>query len=224
MNESEAIKKTDQIRKIFESVGGNSFSGTAELAVLFELARGVGHMEATSGYCLDLGTYYGLSALVMAQAVKESRTETLPVLTVDAYPIDRGILENSNILSPIMYSDYFADNDVERDWIKTHGLRPITARATAYKLGLEDYMIQVIHDSIKFLQLFKLPIRLAFIDSSHDYTTCLNEVALVKRLLVPGGVIVFHDREFEQVSKVIKHFCEDDGHEILDRLAIWYPG
>ena len=212
----EKEKSVDKIKKIcfiHEELGGETFTHEDELAVLFELARGIGHYDGDDGYCLDLGTYYGLSGLVMAQGVKESQIYTYPVLTVDSYPFDRLKLENNELVS--VSSDV---GQIDKEWINKMGRRPMMAHGIAIKMGLCDYLVQTIYDSIKFLQLFQGSIRLAFIDSSHDFATCFNEANLVKQLLVKGGKIVFHDSGLLGVPKVLKAF-EGEG-STCDRMTI----
>ena len=208
----EAYHNTNFLTRELYNLEGDSLTNDGEHGVLFELARGTGHIEATEGYCLDLGTYYGASALVMAQGVKESRVCDGPVWTVDAYPVDRLALERG--YSPTALAD--------EDWIEKTSKKPMVIRAVAHRLGLSDYIVQVIHDSPKFLKLFNLPVRLAFIDSSHDYETCFYETLLVQELLVPGGAIVYHDvEEHEPVQKVVEHFYDE--YLLYDRLGICFP-
>ena len=58
---------------------------------------------------------------------------------------------------------------------------------------------------------------------SHDVGTCYNEALLIKELLVPGGTVVFHDRDYWQVDRALKELIPDDNYQIHDRLAIWQP-
>ena len=201
IQKEESVDKVKQIRSIHEELGGLTYTREEELAILFELARGIGHYDGDDGYCLDLGTYYGLSGLVMAQGIKESQIYTYPVLTIDSYPFNPRKLEKNELVS--VSSDV---GQIDKEWINKVGCMPMTAHGVAIKIGLCDYLVQTIHDSVKFLQLFQGSIRLAFIDSSHDFATCFNEASLVKQLLVKGGKIVFHDSNLLGVPKVLKSF------------------
>ena len=46
--------------------------------------QGAVDLTCRIGYCLDFGTWFGLSALSMAFGVQESRLPLHPVLTIDA--------------------------------------------------------------------------------------------------------------------------------------------
>jgi predicted O-methyltransferase YrrM len=67
-----------------------------------------------------------------------------------------------------------------------------------------------------------LPFDLAFIDGAHHYTAVRDDVARVRPMLAPGGLIAFHDGNHAGVSRAIR---ELDG-EILaahDTLVVVRP-
>jgi len=188
-NKQKSLEKISFLRHTVDKFHGRTYTHDEELALLFELARGSGFDVPDTGYCLDFGTWFGLSALSMAFGVRESRLPLHPVLTVDAYSPRRHYLENDNF--KYKRSDTF-NIDV---YLDQTGGRPICLRGAAYYLGLEDYICQFVFDSVNLLRqpFMDIPIRLAFLDSSHDISTVDSELKLVLKKLLPGGWIVFHD-------------------------------
>ena len=216
VNFDDSMTVVNRIGDVYQELNGRSFSRAHELAVLYELARGACTLTSKEDGCiLDCGTWFGKSAVVMAQGLKESRIYNYPVFTIDNYAPDKGILEHREMLTI----------DKDFDWIEwqKENQQPVVFRSIVYRLELADYIVQTISDSVRYLKLFNLPVRLAFIDSSHDIGTCYNEALLIKELLVPGGVIVFHDRDYWQVDRVLKELIPDDNYQIHDRLVIWTP-
>ena len=218
VNLEESLKKVEQVKEAFGTVERLNFTLDEELAALFELARGAGHTQTQKGYCIEIGTYRGVSAMVMAQAIKESRVVQAPMFTVDSYQpgSSRFNLERHNLM-PINF-------DLEDDrYLQQQGASKIgLARRAAYRLGLQDYLVQVLHDSVRFLQLFNLPIRFAFIDGGHDFNSCYSEAMFIKQLLMPGGAIAFHNNEMESVQTAMCHIFGEKDRFVLDGLTVFY--
>ena len=167
----ESISKMGAIIDAAEKLGGNTTTSIDELAVLFELARGWGYKIPSKGFCVETGTHYGVSALAMALGVRESHLDQF-VLTIDHY------LGTDNCDS---------ENPV------TGKNRPQIVRNLAHQFNIEHFVCQCIHNSLNFLRQIKLPVRLAFIDSAHDFTTPYKEATFIMEMLMPDGWVVFHD-------------------------------
>ena len=90
-NEQKSLEKISFLRNTVDKFHGHTFTQDEALALLFELAD-----VPDTGYCLDFGTWFGLSALSMAFGVRESRLPLHPVFTVDAYSPRRHYLEDDN--------------------------------------------------------------------------------------------------------------------------------
>ena len=216
VNLDDSLAVIQHIDKTYQELDGHTFTTPDELACLYELARGTALPQSDDGCVFECGTWFGFSAVAMAQGLKESRLSDYPVFTVDSYPHDRLWVEERMGLT--LPEDF--------DWTQWQMDNPqqTVFRSIVHRLELSDYIVSVAHDSVRYLKLFNLPIRLAFIDSSHDVATCYNEALLIKKLLVPGGVIVFHDRDFWQMSQVLKALIPDENYEVFQRLSIWRPG
>ena len=220
VNKTESIEKVRQVKEVFGDVKNLNFTLDEELAALFELARGTHHTPTHDGYCIEFGTYRGVTAMVMAQAVKESKVVLPPVFTVDSYvPGHFRMHLEKNRLMPLTFPDDLLGEQYQRQ----QGAEKIgLARMVAYKLGLQDYLAQVLHDSLRFLKLVNLPIRFAFLDSNHDFNTCYNEAMLVKELLLPGGAIAFHNTEIPAVKNAINSLLGNSTLFQIHGLAVFY--
>ena len=214
-----ACGKIELVKAKFEEFEGKTPTRNEHLAVLFELARGVGHDITDEGYCLDIGTFYGMSAMVMVVGVSESRRIQKPVFTIDEYSPSRMVLEENKPYTKLNF-------DLE-DYL--HGghqrsIRPFLCRGVAYSFGLESYLCQIIHDSVLYLQTCQIPLRLAFVDGIHDFCTPRTELDLLWKLLLPRGYIVCHDycKPTPLVVSAVNHFItsiEPDQYTLYK-----YPG
>ena len=76
------------------------------------------------------------------------------------------------------------------------------------------YLVGTSFGIIPFLNLPKLDI--VFIDGNHSYKHCLEDFNLVKNLVVPGGLIVFHDTvALPGPKKVIIEIKEESEFEVV---------
>ena len=194
----------DYISREMLELGYDSPTAVEDCVMIYELVAGMGHQTPQKGICLDLGTFYGYSALTMAMALKRSRFYESPVYTVDAYHPHDSWLEHQPF--PFEYDIH--------NYVKEQN-KPVWVRGLAYHLGLEDYLCQVICDSISFLRQFSCPVRIAFLDDSHDASTVTTEINLLWTLLEKRGWLIFHDYEEPhipeshiQVKSVVDMFME----------------
>ena len=201
-----ACNKVRLVKEKFVKFEGGTVVQDGELAVLFELARGVGHDITDEGYCIDIGTYYGISAMAMAIGVSESRRLRKPVFTIDAYSPNRLGLEQNKPYTKLNFDlGSYLRGTPQRP------TRSLLCRGVAYSFGLDDYLCQIIHDSILYLRICQIPLRLAFVDGSHDFCTLRTELDLLWKLLLPGGYIICHDCYAELTPLVIlavSHFID----------------
>ena len=190
----------ESILNVFYENGGKSHTDIAELAMLYELSR-EWHDIPQRGYTLDLGTYYGVSASVMASGLKESDREDYPVFTVDNY------------------KHYLADRedaDIQNDRFRI-------ARKSLYDLKLIDDICQIVCDDKIFMPFWNLPIRLAYVDAQHDYDAVVRHIDVVIKHLVTRGWIVFHDYVDEHWSGVVpavNEFIDRQSPESINVLEI----
>ena len=93
----------DDTRKIVEEIvhvvknnNGDHLTSHTEMSVLYELALGL-HTSSEVGHCLELGTFCGASAAVIASALEASKTKYVPLFTVDLYQPDTKKAANFSI-------------------------------------------------------------------------------------------------------------------------------
>ena len=88
---------------------------------------------------------------------------------------------------------YLGTDNYDSEHPVTGKNRPQVVRNLAHQFNIEHFVCQCIHNSLNFLRPIKLPVRLAFIDSAHDFTTPYKEATFIMEMLMPDGWIVFHD-------------------------------
>ena len=172
------------IRDAFDDV----ITTRREQVLLYELASGF-HDSAAHGVILEIGTHYGSSTAVMAHAAKHNGRE-VPVFTLD------------------WYKYYTLDDTPNLEVSHRLNNRLRHVRRVFHELDLQDEICQVVCDSKSFLPLWRLPIRLAFVDGTHSYHAVKREIQTLSDYVVDGGWIVFHDYAHKGVAQAIDEFVE----------------
>lgn len=90
----DSLRVINHIEDVYKPLNGHTFTSDGELAVLYELARNACLPKTEDGCIFECGTWFGISAIAMAQGLKESRLSNYTVYTVDAYPPLRGQVES----------------------------------------------------------------------------------------------------------------------------------
>lgn len=143
------------------------------------------------GNYADVGVFRGASTVCMAQGLHDGghRGTVYAVdLFEDPTPLDPHSSDNSD--TPRLLQAYFAEN---------------------YKsVGLEI----CIGDSGAVAQSLDVPFKFVFIDADHTYEGCKKDYLAWERLIVPGGMLAFHDANYDTVDRVIQ---EIDPHWELVR-------
>ncbi len=150
-------------------IGGWLFEGEHE--ALWELAT-----RDVPGNVLEIGSWMGKSACILAGACADHHPETV-----------------------VICIDTFTMSGTEQQQ-KHHEKLVGRAQGTFYdlisaakRLGYYKYVIPVGQYSQSALKIIKGPLRLAFIDGAHDYANVESEVALCLPMIAPGGSLALHD-------------------------------
>ncbi len=156
------------IRKSAE-IKGWLFPGDHEF--LWELAT-----RRLTGDILEIGTWMGKSACILAGACAETAPAT-KVVCVDTF-LMTGTPDQEKYhrrLAPMASGTFY-------DFLEN-----------ANRLGFIDYVVPIAATSTRALPLLHGPFRMAFVDGGHDRENCQRDVELCLRLLAPGGVLAIHD-------------------------------
>lgn len=143
-----------------------------ELRMLYDLASGKYDTPETAGYVFQGGIFCGGSACVMARALKDANHNYKPIVAVDVYA------HGSKRREP---------NDEARTAL-------VESHINVQKLELSDWLYLVWGtNQIVLSKLLAIPLRMAFLDSSHGYLSTLEETRALIKHMAPHGYIVFHD-------------------------------
>ncbi len=179
------------------TVGGWLFPGEHEF--LWRVA-----MESPPGDVIEVGTWMGKSACILAGTCL-TRGDGSVVYCVD--PFDLRGTEWQMAFSRRLI-----------------GGRPSTFDAfvrNAQRLGFYEAVITVAAPSEAFLGRVRAPLRLAFLDGSHEYDQVALETSLVGPWLVEGGCLAFHDAtpDFPGVERFVAGLEASAEWEALPRTG-----
>ena len=142
-----------------------------ELRALYDVVAGLHDDTLPAGHVVNLGTYRGCNACVMAMALR-AIDSLAPLIT-----IDRFMSYWDDAEEPDRYDRVFLDHKQIID-----------------KMMLEDWIVSIRHDSLGVLTHFwGYPIRVAVVDTEHSYEQASKEIELLHPHIVSKGWLVFHD-------------------------------
>lgn len=79
------------------------------------------------------------------------------------------------------------------------------------RAGVSDYVVPVVMKSEEAVRKWKKPIRLLWIDGSHDYADVRKDFLLWSRFVIEGGVVVFHDSFWDGPFRVANRYLLQSG-------------
>lgn len=150
-------------------------TSSAESHLFYHYGRTLG-----PGRYADVGAYRGASAAAVAHGLQDAGSYGR-VYAVDYYEDtrdSRNCCPNGDI--PEVLSAYFKANFPRVD------LEVCKGHSTEWGLRLD------------------VPFRFVFIDADHTYEGCKADVEAWSRLVEVGGVLAFHDVDFDSVDQVIR--------------------
>ena len=189
----QADEKTEQIAKDIQAIclkvaqdnRGHAESpyvvqhSRSELRALYEIAARTHDSVQLDVYVLQCGLFCGGSALMMAHAMRDDSSNKHPLTAIDSYTKDYRPLRQ-------LFDDAYFE-----------------MRENLWEFRLHEHITPVLSDTVLYLQHFwRLPLRLAFIDSSHHYEPTLKELNLILPYLVDGGWLILHDMFSEDTPGV----------------------
>lgn len=158
-----------------------------ELSFLYEVAAGVYDDTRIDGYVLQCGIYSGGSACALAQAIKDSRSPYNPVIAIDIF------WKHANPTDGQLRNDFIYRES--RDNLHAH--------------GLGHNLMFIVGNDVPFITRFwRVPIRMAFIDTVHSYHHTLEEIHAVLPHIARHGWLLFDDYFFKamRVKEAVNEF------------------
>jgi predicted O-methyltransferase YrrM len=162
-----ADNPNEWIRKSAE-IGGWLFEGEHEF--LWDLAT-----RSTNGDVLEIGTWMGKSACILAGACKDTAPGTC-VVCVDTF----------RMTGPNTQEQY------HRRLVDSTGTF-YQFLGNASRLGFESSIVPLAALSRRAVPLLRGPFRMVFLDGSHDLENTRADVDVCLPLLAMGGVLALHD-------------------------------
>lgn len=81
-------------------------------------------------------------------------------------------------------------------------------QANVASAGLSEWVVPHVGKAEETRADFREPVRLVFIDGSHDYAPVKRDIRLWKELLIPGGLLLLHDFRPEAPGSIAA-ICEE---------------
>ena len=196
----EILAKIKSNMRHYES---NYIQSTAEEHIaLYELAMGYHQKPDTVGHIVECGSYCGASSAVLATATSRGSAIS-PAVCVDSYRLDPA--------SPFSATTH--------SYVYSRFVRSLFSK------GIQDAWCRVIFDSVDFLNFWKLPTRMIFIDTAHTYEYTKKEIYAALSCLCDDGWLIFHDYadwrhlnskewEFGIFEAVNEFYFEQDTYDI----------
>jgi predicted O-methyltransferase YrrM len=166
MSRTGADSPNPWIRKSSE-IGGCLFPEEPEF--LWELAS-----RPITGHVLEIGTWMGKSACILAGACKEHAPGSR-VICVDTFRMT-GTPEQEE------QHKFVAGNGTFYEFV-----------SNASRFGFEDLVVPIATLSSHAIPALRGPFRMVFVDGTHDRIACSRDVELCLPLIAPGGVLALHD-------------------------------
>lgn len=132
-----------------------------------------------SGGYADVGAWHGGSTVTIAHGLKDGGHRGT-VYSVDFFGNDTEGYSDPG--APDVLQEYFDKN------FEKHGI----------------HLNLCVGDSSTWGTMIDEPLKFVFIDADHRYEGCQKDFFAWGRLVVPGGVVAFHDVQFKSVSAVVE--------------------
>jgi hypothetical protein len=177
------------------SIGRNGVRGwlLREDAWLLEALDAAQRRAGVAGDILEIGTYYGASAIALGYLLAADEE----LVVCDLF----GLAPDMDPMAPTvrLYGATSFRADFERNYARYHDRPPVIHECASAAL-----------DPVALGRRF----RIVHIDGSHTYEATRADILLAKQLLVPGGAIVIDDlvsRHFPDVAAAIWEAVMADG-------------
>lgn len=138
-----------------------------------------------NGIIVEIGSCWGRSASYMASALRE-REINVTIYCVDLWDLGKG-------------------RTPERHHSTSAFLQ---FRKNLRRLGLWNYIHPIKGDSAKVHKKWELPIDLLHIDGGHQYHEVLADYQGWGKFVKPGGTIVFHDYNHDEIRLMINRIVK----------------
>jgi predicted O-methyltransferase YrrM len=132
------------------------------------------------GFIVEIGSMMGKSTSVLAYASKSKNREK--VVAIDHFA---GSIEHQ-------VGQGFEVDDVAKFGTTYHSFK-----RNMESMGVNDWVIPVVSSSEEVVNIWSRPIRLLYIDASHDYDNVKKDFLRWSPFVCSGGIVVFDDARVE---------------------------
>lgn len=194
------VKGAGKYPKIMHGVAGMLSRPEAEW--LHRIPRVVG-----DGWYVDLGTFRGRSACLMADTIKALGLKA-NVFTVDTFD-DRAVSRR-----------FKKDGTLETSGPTGKDHYDLVA-GTFKEKGVSDYIVMYKGTTVGAVEYFPYGCRLLFIDADHSYAAVKADFLTWKHKVNKDGFIAFHDSHRDDLVKFHAEIIDWEEFDRVDTLSVW---
>jgi len=176
---------------LVEINGVQGFLGQGDVSHLYKKAKSL----PQNGVIVEIGSFMGLSAIVMGCGLRDSGNYSTRIYCVDSW--DSRYLEKVEVSDTRELYDIFMENVV--------------------RAGLQSFICPIRKRSMEAVADFAVhSVDLLFIDGDHSFESCYADLTSWYQKVRPGGIIVGHDcRPGQGVHKAVEKFKSECSQDYL---------
>jgi predicted O-methyltransferase YrrM len=166
---------------------------------------------------IEVGSWFGNSSIAFANYLVENQPDNGCVICVDTWlgGLDHWISTDYTKREDKVDDEILMCHHFERDLNISNSEPNIYNEFlnNVSKSGYSEYLIplrQTSYIGAKILKYFKIKADFIFIDGSHEYLDCYNDLVSYWPILNSGGIIAVDDLQFVTVLNAIQDFVNDN--------------
>lgn len=171
-------------------------------------------------FVVEVGSFHGHSAVRMARILDEQGHAEVPLLCIDPWTGDLGMLLFRDDWDKKITPGELADGRSTSYW---QFMLNVRSRIRAGEIGAK-HIIPLATTSIvgvRYLTALGLAPDVVYLDSAHEKGETFMELTLYFHTLAPGGVIFGDDFTWDSVSHDVKRFAAQRGLQLTQDGVTW---
>jgi len=162
---------------------------------------------------VEVGSFHGHSAILQAQYLKQRGLDNVPLVCIDPWTGDLGMLLFRNDWDKKLTPGELFDGRSTSYWQFMANVKHRIDNGEIFSKTI----LPIVTTSIvaaRFLFATQITPDMVYLDSAHEFDETFTELTLYFHALAPGGIVFGDDFTWEAVSHDVKKFAAKNGLEI----------
>jgi len=175
----------------------------------------------TPQFAVEVGSFHGHSAITQARVFDKKGFKDLPLLCIDPWTGDLGMLLYRDDWDKKLTPGEIADGRSTSYW---QFMLNVKSQMEGGNIGTK-HIVPLATTSIvgaRFLMAVGVTPDMIYLDSAHEIDETFTELTLYWNILAPGGVIFGDDFSWESVNHDVKRIAQRKGIELKTEGVTWY--